>query len=157
MSGFGGFSAQSTTVSSKEIDVDASTPWVAASDGDLELLKASIEKLGLEPGAADDNGFTCLHAACGYCRVDVIRWLLEANKVDVNCRDSEGDTPLHHCDDATSARMLIEAGADFQLKNDDGKTPLQAKEEELSETEEDEEDEDYTKLKELVVYLTGLT
>ncbi|EJK60807.1 hypothetical protein THAOC_18780 [Thalassiosira oceanica] len=156
MPGFGGFSgAQSTTVSSKEID--ASTPWVAASDGDLDLLKASIEKLGLEPGATDDNGFTCLHAACGYCRVDVIRWLLAAkDKVDVNCRDSEGDTPLHHCDDATSAKMLIEAGADCQLKNDDGKTPLKAKEEELSEMEEDDEDEDYTKLKELVVYLTGL-
>ena len=156
--GFGGFQA-----SAPAAEIDASTPWVAAGDGDLQLLQASIEKLSLPPSASVSNGFTFLHAACGYCRVDVIEWLLglnrkEPNAVDVNARDGDGDTPLHHCDDAVSAKMLVEGGADHKLENDEGKTPLQVKEEELHEGDDEDEsdDEDREKLKELIDYLKGL-
>lgn len=159
--GFGGFQAPQQ---SQSADIDASTPWVAAGDGDLILLQTSINQLGLSPNAADSNGFTFLHAACGYCRVDVIQWLLGLNNesntiIDVNARDGDGDTPLHHCDDAVSAKMLIEGGADHGIKNDEGKTPLEVKEEELQEGDEeddDSDDEDREKLKELVVYLKSL-
>eukprot|EP00571_Detonula_confervacea_P011639 CAMPEP_0172313072 /NCGR_PEP_ID=MMETSP1058-20130122/19287_1 /TAXON_ID=83371 /ORGANISM="Detonula confervacea, Strain CCMP 353" /LENGTH=169 /DNA_ID=CAMNT_0013026663 /DNA_START=59 /DNA_END=568 /DNA_ORIENTATION=+ len=152
--GFGGFQAQT----SPSAEIDASTPWVAAGDGDLNLLQSSITQLGLSPNAADSNGFTFLHAACGYCRVEVIQWLLESRTVDVNARDGDGDTPLHHCDDAVSAKILIEGGADHQLQNDEGKTSLEVKEEELQEgnEEDDSDDEDSEKLKELVVYLKSL-
>jgi len=155
---FGGFQAQPPPTA--EI-IDASTPWVAAGDGDLQLLQTSIQQLNLTPNSRDGNGFSFLHAACGYCRVDVIAWLL-SNKdvVDVNLRDGDGDTALHHCDDAVSAKMLIEGGADAQLTNDEGKTPLQVKEEELhegDEEEDDSDDEDREKLKELVTYLKSLT
>lgn len=143
-------------------EVDASTPFVAAADGDLELLQESIKQLGISPNATDSNGFTFLHASCGYCRVDVINWLIglnaETNIINVNARDGDGDTPLHHCDDAVSAKMLIDAGADHHVKNDDGKTALEVKEEELLEgdEEEDSDDEDREKLKELVAYLKTL-
>ena len=150
---------------SQSQQIDVSTPFVAAGDGDLELLQASIEQLGISPNAADSNGFTFLHAACGYCRVAVIEWLLGLNKessiINVNARDGDGDTPLHHCDDAISAKMLIEAGADHQLKNDEGQTPLEVKEEELEEGDDeddsDSDDEDRLKLKELVAYLKSLS
>ncbi|KAL3776291.1 hypothetical protein ACHAW5_002600 [Stephanodiscus triporus] len=159
--GFGGFQARP----SPSAEIDASTPFVAAGDGDLELLQASIEQLGISPNAADSNGFTFLHAACGYCRVEVIEWLLGLNKdstiIDVNARDCDGDTPLHHCDDAVSAKMLIEAGADDQQKNEEGQTPLEVKEEELEEedgeNDSDSDDEDRVKLKELVAYLKSLS
>ncbi len=159
--GFSGFQAPP----SQSAEIDASTPFVAAGDGDLELLQASIKKLGIPPNAADSNGFTFLHAACGYCRVEVIQWLLGLNEnsaiIDINARDGDGDTPLHHCDDAVSAKMLIEAGADHQLKNDEGQTPLEVKEEELeecddSDSDSDSDDEDRLKLKELVEYLKSL-
>ena len=163
--GFGGFLA-----SSHSPDIDASTPWVAAGDGDLGLLQTSLAELGLAPSACDANGFTFLHAACGYGRSEVIRWLLglnagaakwgAANAVDVNARDGDGDTALHHCDDAESAKLLIEGGADRTLTNDDGQTALEVVEEELREGplagEDDGENEDREKLKELLVYLKGL-
>ena len=159
--GFGGFQAQQPA----SAEIDASTPFVAAGDGDLELLQSSMKQLGLPPNAADSNGFTFLHAACGYCRVEVIQWLLGLNRegnniIDVNARDGDHDTPLHHCDDAISARMLIEGGADHQLRNDEGKTALEVKEEELHEEDDeddDSDDEDREKLKELVAYLKGLS
>lgn len=152
--GFGGFQAQRLPTA----EIDTSTPWVAAGDGDLQLLQTSIEQLGLSPSSCDENGFSFLHAACGYCRVDVIRWLL-SNNVNVNIRDGDGDTALHHCDDAVSAKLLIEGGADHQLKNDEGKNPLEVKEEELHEgdEEDDSDDEDREKLKELVTYLKSLS
>lgn len=153
--GFGGFQAQEP----QSAQIDESTPWVAAGDGDLALLQTSITQLGLSPNAADSNGFTFLHAACGYGRVEVIQWLLGLNKdtvvIDVNAKDGDGDTPLHHCDDVESAKMLIEAGADRTIQNDDGKTALEVKEEEMKEgdEEDDSDDEDRAKLKDLVAYL----
>ena len=159
--GFGGFQAKST----QPTEIDASTPFVAAADGDLTLLKSSIKQLNLSPNAKDSNGFTLLHAACGYSRIEVINWLLDLNNIestiiDVNARDSDNDTPLHHCDDVESARILIEkGGADHQLTNNEGKTPLQSKEAELEEDDDDDDsdDEDREKLKQLVVYLKSLS
>ena len=110
--GFGGFQTQP----SKSAEIDASTPFIAAADGDLSLLQTSIKQLGLSPNAVDSNGFTFLHAACGYCRIEVIHWLLGLNKesssgniiINVNAPDGDGDTPLHHCDEVDCAKLLIE-------------------------------------------------
>ena len=163
--GFGGFQAQQpasgNSPQSPSTLIDESTPWVAAGDGDLQLLQSSIAQLGLSPNAADSNGFTFLHAACGYGRIEIIQWLLGLNKesavIDINAKDGDGDTPLHHCDDIDSAKLLIEAGADFRLKNDEGKTALEVKGEEILEgaEEDDSDDEDREKLKELLTYLVG--
>lgn len=153
--GFSGFQAQQ----SQSTQIDDSTPWVAAGDGNLPLLQSSIAQLGLPPNASDSNGFTFLHAACGYRRLEVIQWLLGLNTdavvIDINAKDCDGDTPLHHCDDVDSAKILIDVGADDTITNNDGKTALQVKEEELEEgdEEDDSEDEDRAQLKRLVEYL----
>ena len=143
--------------------IEESTPWVAAGDGDLALLQKAIQKLGLSPSAADNNGFTFVHAAAAYRRVDVLRWLFEQDGVDVNAADADGDTPLHHCDEPEAARILIEEGkADPSVKNGEGKTARESKEDELKEEEKDDGedgdsgDEETTKLRELVAYLKSL-
>lgn len=138
--------------------IDSSTPFVAASDGNLSLLQQSLASLSVPASVTDSNGLTPLHSAVSYNQIDVIRWLLTQN-VDVNAKDNDGDTPLHHCDHATAAKVLIEEGnADCKAKNLEGKMALETKDEELREMnmgmeEGDSDDEDKTSLEELVAYL----
>ena len=144
-----------------DVDIDKSTPWVAAGDGNLDLMRLAINKMGLPPTAADPNGFTLVHAAAAYCRVDVLRYLLAQERVNPNAIDADGDTPLHHCDEMRAAIILIDEGkADPTIQNKDGKTARAVAEEELREMEnalvmgeDDNGDEDRPKLKELVDYL----
>jgi len=53
MSPAGGFGTAPSSAASEIID--ASTPFIAAGDGDLELLKTSIEQLGLSPSYSDSS------------------------------------------------------------------------------------------------------
>uniref|UniRef100_A0A7S2W4Q0 Uncharacterized protein n=1 Tax=Eucampia antarctica TaxID=49252 RepID=A0A7S2W4Q0_9STRA len=149
--GFGGASSSSSKI-------DESTPWVAAGEGNIELLQEAMEKLNLPINAADSNGFTFVHAAASYNQIETLRWILSKDGVDVNASDTDGDTPLHHCDKSEAAKILVEEGsADFQITNNDGKTALEVKLDELEECNEDENDsddeDDLTSLKLLVKYL----
>jgi len=111
--------------------IDSSTPFIAASDGDLNLLQQSLAHLSAPATIADTNGLTPLHAAASYNHLDIVRWLFTQN-VDVNATDSDGDTPLHHCENASAAKVLVEEGrADYTIKNSEGQTALEVKEEEL--------------------------
>jgi hypothetical protein len=140
------------------ITIDDSTPWVAAGDGDLELLKRALITLNMSVNTADTNGFSFVHASAAYNQIAVLKWLIHQEGCNVNVQDSDGDTPLHHCDRLEAAKMLVEeGGADVSLKNNDGMTALQLKVEDLKALELDEEldidDEDYIELKKLVEYL----
>lgn len=142
-------------------EIDSSTPFVAASDGDLALLQKSLQHLSLPATVADSNGLTLLHSAASYNQIEVIRWVLSQPNIDVNAKDSDGDTPLHHCDQMSAAKILVEeAKVDYRIKNSDGQTALQVKEEEANEMggemDVDEEDEDFKNLEELVGYLRSL-
>ena len=143
------------------VEIDSSTPFVSASDGNLSLLQKSLSDLNVPASIADTNGLTPLHSAASYNQIEVIRWLLTQN-VDVNSRDNDGDTPLHHCDHANAAKILVEEGkADYRMKNSEGKTVLQMKEEEAMEMGSameggDSDDEDLAALDELIGYLKTL-
>lgn len=162
---FGGGASSSSdqpAASQSAQKVEPSTPYIAAGDGNLELLQTALQTLNLSPNAPDDNGFTFVHAAAAYNRLNVLRWLFTQDGVDVNAQDADGDTPLHHCDEVEAAKCLIEEGkADVTIKNSNGYTAREAKEEELLEDQDDEEeedsdDEDRIAMKELVEYLKSL-
>jgi ankyrin repeat protein len=46
--------------------------------------------------------------------------LLDKYKANVNIQDEEGDSPLHVTETEEVARILMEHGANPNLKNDDG-------------------------------------
>jgi ankyrin repeat protein len=137
--------------------IEPSTPWVAAADGNLELLQSSLAQLGLTCSATDENGYTLLMAAASYNHAHIMEWLFRAN-VDVNAVDHDGDTALHHAECVEAAKMLVEAGkASISLANASGLTSLDAKIKEMEDlTEDDEDDDDALQLKELVSYLRSI-
>mmetsp|Transcript_44366 Transcript_44366/g.53619 ORF Transcript_44366/g.53619 Transcript_44366/m.53619 type:complete len:162 (+) Transcript_44366:101-586(+) len=152
-----GLASSSSTPATPQID--SHTPWLAAAEGNLPLLLESISALSLPLTAADTNGYTFVHAAAANNQLDVLKYLI-ANGGDVNALDSDGDTPLFHCENAAPAKLLVGGGADWKIKNEEGKTALDVKVSELLELErEDDSDveEDHEAMKELVGYLKELS
>jgi ankyrin repeat protein len=154
--------------------VDNSTPWVAASEGNVPLLQHALTTLQLTAQCADEHGYTLLQAAASYSQVAVMQWLLSpqaaahhaagnaaGSSVDVNAVDNEGDSALHYADKVVAAKFLVEtAGMDTSITNAMGKTAILAKQDELNEMMQDEDmeddDEDLIHLRALTEYLNSL-
>lgn len=105
--------------------------WTAASDGREDLVEQILaQNSGLTANSKDPNGYTAVHAAAAYGHIDLLRKLCKQYGGDINIRDSDGDTPLHHCEDVNTAKVILEElGGDITLTNDEGKTALQSLEE----------------------------
>ncbi|AET37852.1 uncharacterized protein Ecym_2099 [Eremothecium cymbalariae DBVPG len=105
--------------------------WVAASDGLTETVEKLLQQQpGLTANSKDPNGYTAVHGAASYGHVDLLRLLVNKYHGDINVRDNDGDTPLHHTEDVATAKVIIEElNADFQATNNEGKTPLDVFEE----------------------------
>ncbi|CCC70024.1 hypothetical protein NCAS_0D04430 [Naumovozyma castellii] len=106
--------------------------WIAASDGRQDLVEQYLtaENTPFTANSKDPNGYTPIHAAAAYGHKDLLRLLCSTYNGDVNVRDSDGDTPLHHCEDLETATMIIEElNGDFTIANNEGKTALQTFEE----------------------------
>jgi len=152
---FGLGATTSSEVSAQNIE--ASTPWVAASDGNLELLKTSIRTLNMAPSRPDENGYTLVHAAASYNQTLILEWLLTQN-VDANAQDNDGDTPLHHVENVRAAKFLVERmNADPSLCNGNKKTALQEKLAEMEEQMDDEDSDEDEDTGELIAYLKTLS
>ncbi|XWX01796.1 hypothetical protein V2A60_009825 [Cordyceps javanica] len=90
--------------------------------------------LGSDPGAANDEGETPLHAAAAWGRAAQVAALLQAAggagagfRVGVDSLDNRGATPLHRAAESgepESLRILIAAGADVGARTNDGETAL---------------------------------
>lgn len=149
------------TPSTEEVPIDASTPWLAASDGNLPLLQSALTQLHVTPATAvDENGYTLLQAAASYGRIPIMEWLVKQQHVNVNAVDGEGDSALHYAATVPAAQFLIHvAKIQVHLRNQAGKTALESKREELAEMMQDEDndddDDDFVNLKAVVDYLNG--
>ena len=106
-------------------------------NGHSPLLRASVSgkfaavKMLVEAGAdlcvTDNGGFICLSLASCFGHTETVRYLVGLKEVDVNHADEEYNTALHwagqqNCPDVV--RVLIDAGADIEAKDDVGCSPL---------------------------------
>jgi len=73
---------------------------------------------------------TLLHVLINTEYFDIMKYLIE-HGVDLNCKNKEGNTPLHiaacpypRVEDLKTVKLLIENGADINAKNINGETPL---------------------------------
>ena len=64
-----------------------------------------------------------LTSATAYDQLDTMKALIEA-KVDLNGGNDEGNRPLHYSKSAQGAKLLLEAGAQLEIKNHEGITPF---------------------------------
>lgn len=94
-----------------------------------EENKASAKRSsfpGAVPNDPDPDGYTALHAAAFWNRLELVRLLME-RRADVNARASNGCTPLHEAARLNSievARELLGAGARVNATDNEGRTPF---------------------------------
>jgi len=94
----------------------------------IEELKAA----GLtDKGAADakdpDNGNSAIHIAVQNGHSEIADWLVKEIKCDVDAQNGSGNTALHmgaEYDYYLICKMLLEAGANKELKNGEGATAI---------------------------------
>ena len=109
---------------------DACTPFhYACEDGKLTILKMLL-KAGANVCATYNDGDTCLKAASGNGHTETVRYLVGLKEVDVNHTADGGETALHHAvirnneSHPEVVQVLIDAGADIEIKNGNGRSPL---------------------------------
>lgn len=61
------------------------------------------------------------HAAASYAHLDLLEYLLSKGG-DVNHADSDGETPLFTVESIEVAKWMIERGARYDAKNNEGET-----------------------------------
>ncbi|KAJ2317839.1 hypothetical protein IWW52_002901 [Coemansia sp. RSA 2704] len=97
--------------------------WTAASEGNLARVKQILDGDEQQVNAKDENGYTPLHAASSWKHLELLEYLLDHGG-EVDIVDSDGDTPLHICEDKACAQLLLDRGADATRKNHEGLTPV---------------------------------
>uniref|UniRef100_K3WG53 Uncharacterized protein n=1 Tax=Globisporangium ultimum (strain ATCC 200006 / CBS 805.95 / DAOM BR144) TaxID=431595 RepID=K3WG53_GLOUD len=88
-----------------------------------ELLQA-----GASTKIVDQNGRNALHHACRKDQDDVVRFLLQDVKMDINSTSENKETPLHKAvrgKSIKSIELLLQSGANTFLRNDQNRTPLE--------------------------------
>lgn len=92
----------------------------------LDDARSWLSKKHIENEPLDWQGATALHVAAAKGYDKVIRTLLQINSVNVNVLDYDGWTPLHaaiHWGAKEVCEQLAEAGASFDIRNNNGQTP----------------------------------
>jgi len=110
------------------------TPWLLAGAlGRTEMLAAMLETAKVDYAIRNRYGGNALIPACERGHVDTVRLLLERSKIDVNHINNLGWTGLLEAVILSDGgprhveivRLLVAAGADPNIADKEGVTPLQ--------------------------------
>ena len=96
------------------------------SDGDLDIVKAMVERTQVHLEARDVEGYTPLHQAAQQGYLSVVQYLCEQG-ADKEARTTAGYTPLHQAAQQgylSVVQYLCEQGADKEARTIGGRTPL---------------------------------
>jgi ankyrin repeat protein len=100
---------------------------LAIRQGNLERVRAIVQKSPAMVASADESGFTPLHIAATAGRVDIIEFLLQCG-ADIEARTSGGQTPLFQTVPLASAEAfdyLLRKGARLGARDNSGRSILQ--------------------------------
>lgn len=95
---------------------------IATTNHDMASLKTLLKR-GANPNATNGRGKTPLIIATQLSFTDAMTDLINA-KANLNEVDAEGNTALHYAKSPAVAQLLVNAGADFNIVNNDQKTPI---------------------------------
>jgi hypothetical protein len=100
----------------------------AASAGKSQMVKMYLEN-GRNPNLQNSSGQSALHLAVQHGQRNVVRLLTKTYNADVSLGDAKGQTALHlaimHCGEKKDIiEMLLQRGADVNVKNKVGRSPL---------------------------------
>ena len=111
-----------------EFLIDSARAGDVADAADIEqILDDNINFVNVQ----NDFGQSMLHYACANGNILIVDLLLKdkyRNKVDMNIRNKEGNTPLHWAAMNNQKEIivkLLDAGCDTSVKNSSGHTALQ--------------------------------
>ena len=99
---------------------------VASISGDL-IIVTKLVKAGADERARDTEGNTCLIYAACFGHTDIVRYLVGLPEVNLNHQGCSSHTSLHlavHGKHADVVQVLIDAGADIETRDDEGRSPL---------------------------------
>lgn len=95
---------------------------LATRNEDPMAVKALL-KAGADPNSRDAQDTTALMFAAEYGQPETLKALIAAGS-ELNATDSNGWTAMMHANEVENVRVLLDAGADTTIKNEDGETAL---------------------------------
>ncbi|WP_300367272.1 ankyrin repeat domain-containing protein [Brachyspira sp.] len=97
----------------------------AASYGNAEIIDTLLNYSSNSYRAVDIYGDTPLHNAAALGNTNTLTALMNRTPININAQNIDGDTPLHLAvknHNSNTYRFLLLKGADYTIKNYDGKT-----------------------------------
>lgn len=98
--------------------------WFKPGNGLFEIANELIAKSNIDEAASDGNTALILAARKG--NVDLVAEILK-KKPSLDVKNSSGNTALHEAVNPVITKLLLDAGANPNIKNNSGDTPLSVK------------------------------